>query len=151
MERIFDWDDIPSLDDVKVDLQFKPIEPLGSRAIFRIEKEEIPKMFAASTILVKIATVDHIHTGHLLDISVGGLSVNLSAALEAGLPVKVGFYLGTVKIIAKALVRYSHKIGGHYSTGVKFVDLDSEAAGYINGLYASLMTNHVDINVHLQR
>jgi len=44
MERIFEWDDIPSLDDDKEDWGFRLAEPLGNRAIFRIEKAEIPSM-----------------------------------------------------------------------------------------------------------
>jgi len=151
MERIFEWDDIPSLDDDKEDWGFRLTEPLGNRAIFRIEKEEIPRMYAVSKVLVRIATVERIHTGTLLDISAGGLSVNLPVSLEEDLPVKVGFYLGSVKIISKAFVKHSRMTGEHYSTGIKFVDLYPESAGYINGLYASLITNHIDINLQLQR
>lgn len=69
--------------------------------------------------------------------------MSLSVLLEESLPLKVGFFLGSVKIISKAVVRHAHKIEDQYTTGVEFIDLDSESAGYINGLYASLILRNV--------
>lgn len=142
MEKKINWDDIPTLEGVGVDWDFKPALPLGKRACVRIEKKDIPKLFAVGGILVKVATVKGTYTGRLLDLSVGGLAMNLPVSLDENLPVKVGFFLGTVKIISKAVVRHSCAREGQYATGIEFVDLDSESAGYINGLYASLMLSH---------
>lgn len=139
MEQKMSWDDIPTLDGVGVDWGFKPTTPLGRRAFVRIKNKDIPKLFAVSKILVQVATVKQTYTGRLLDISAGGLSMGLAVSLEENLPLRVGFFLGTVKIISKAVVRNCRKTEEQYATGVEFVDLDSESAGYINGLYASLI------------
>jgi len=142
MENIINWDDLPTLEGLGVDWDFKPIPPLGKRAFVRIEKENIPQMFIVDKIFVKVATVTEIYTGQLLDISKGGLSVNLPVSLEENCPLRVGFLLGPVKIISKAVVKHSRNIDNQHITGIEFIDLDSESAGYINGLYASLILHH---------
>jgi hypothetical protein len=141
-KKIF-WDDVQSLNGLEMDWEYKPESSLGKRAFARIEKKDIPKLFMVENILVKVATVKHTHTGRLLDLSTGGLSMSLSVLLKRSLPLKVGFFLGSVKIISKAVVRHAHKIEDQYTTGVEFIDLDSESARYINGLYASLILRDV--------
>jgi len=131
------WDDIPSLEGLDVDWGYKPVTPLGKRSFVRIKLDEICELFEAREILVKVATTEKTYTARLLDISEGGLSLGMPALLEENRPVKVGFFLGTTKIISKAMVRHIRKNGEVYTTGVKFVDLNPEAAEYIRGLYAS--------------
>jgi len=63
------WDDIPSLDEVGVDWEFKPTTPLGKRAFIRVKIEDLAKLFSTSKILVKVATVKQTYNGHLFDIS----------------------------------------------------------------------------------
>lgn len=142
MEEIIKWDDLPALESLDVDWDFKPISPLGKRAFVRITKEEIPIMFAVDNVFVQVATFTEIYTGQLLDISKGGLSVNLPVLLEENCPLRVRFLLGPVKIVSKAIVRHSRNIENQHITGIEFIDLDSESAGYINGLYASLILHH---------
>lgn len=143
MKKIFDWDDIPSLDGVGVEREFKPKASLGRRAFVRIKNQDIPRIFVVGKILVKVVTVNHTYTGRLLDIGAGGLALQLPVSLETGKLLRVGFYLGPVKIISIAEVKYSHKTEEQegqeqYTTGGEFIDLDSESAGYINGLYTSI-------------
>ena len=142
MKKIINWDDIPSLESVGLDRDCKPITPLGKRAFVRIRNENIPKLFTVSETLVKVATVKQIYTGQLLDVSVGGLAINLPILLEAELPLKVSFYLGPERIISKGIVRHIHKTKEQHTTGVEFIDLDFEYAGYIDRLYRSLISNH---------
>jgi len=142
MKYIFEWDDIPSMEGVDVDWGFKLETPHGKREFVRITKERIPRLFEVSTILIKVATVKQTYNGTLLNISAGGLAMSLPVPLEVDLPLKVGFYLGPEKIISKAIVKYTHKIEEPYTTGVEFVDFDSEHVGYINGLYATLGQLH---------
>ena len=142
MENIFDWDDLPALEGLSVDWDFRPIPPLGKRAFVRIEKNEISKLFAVDKIFVFVATITETYTGQLLNISKGGLSVNLPVSLEENSPLKVGFLIGPVGITSKAIVRHSRNIANQHITGIEFIELDSESAGYINGLYASLVLNH---------
>ena len=127
---------------VGVDWEFKPESLLGKRSFIRLIDEDIFGLFEVKDIIVKIATAKNNYTGHLLDISTGGLSLNVPALLETNLPVKVGFFLGNVKIISKALVKRASKKGTRYITGIQFIDLDEESAEYINGLHASKILRH---------
>ena len=137
MEKKLSWDDIPSLEGLGVDWDFKPETPLGKRSFVRINAKDIAGLFEIKDIFVKVATTKASHTGHLLDISKGGLAVSLPVLLEENLPIKVGFILGTVKIISKASVKHAHKNEALYATGIQFIDLNKESADYIDGLYAS--------------
>lgn len=142
MEKKTSWDDIPSLEGVGVEWEFKPENTLGKRSVVRINAEDISGLFEVKEIFVKIATAKETHTGRLLDVSKGGLSLSLPVSLEENLPIKVGFFLGTMKIISKALVRHVYKIGEQYATGIQFVDLNVESAEYLAGLYASKILHH---------
>lgn len=138
-QKAIRWDDIPSLDGVGVDWDFNPTTSLGNRAFVRIAIDDIPRIFSVSKILLKVATIEQTYMAQLLDISAGGLAMLMPVPLKVEQPVKVGFYLGAAKIISKAIVRHAVQINNQYKAGVEFVDLDSESAGYINGLYASLV------------
>ena len=143
MENIFDWDDIPSLDGVGAEWAYIPKTPLSRRAFVRVNNEDIPRIFIVGNVFVKVVTANDSYTGRLLDIGAGGLALQLPVSLETGKLQRVGFYLGPVKIISIAEVKYSHKTEEQegqeqYTTGGEFIDLDSESAGYINGLYTSI-------------
>ena len=143
MKMIIDDDGIPSLDGVGAGREYKPINSLGRRAFVRVNNNDIPRIFAAGKILVKVVTLNHPYMGRLLDIGTGGLAMRLPVSLETGKLVRMGFYLGPAEIISKAEVKYSYKTEGPEGqeqniTGVEFIDLDSESDGYINGLYASI-------------
>lgn len=131
------WDDIPSLQGLDVDWEYKPASSLGKRTFIRMKVDDISALFETREIFVKIATSENIYTGRILDISEGGISLCLDALLEENRPVKVGFFLGTMKIISKAMVRHTQKKGTMYTTGIKFIDLNQECAEYIGGIYAS--------------
>ena len=142
MDKIINWDDLPTPEGLHVDWDFKPIPPLGKRAFIRIGKNEIPKMFEVHKVFILVTTVTETYTGQLLDISKGGFSVSLPVSLEENSPLRVGFLLGPVKIISKAIVKHSRNIDNQHITGIEFIDLDSDSAGYLNGLYASLILHH---------
>ena len=142
MEKKTSWDDIPSLDGLGVDWEYKPTTSLGKRSHVRMNSEDIAELFAVEKIFVKIATAQQTYTGRLLDISEGGLLLSLPVLLEENIPVNVGFFLGTVKILSRAAIKRSQKKEDSYTTGVKFVDLKKEYAEYIGGLYASKILHH---------
>lgn len=146
MEKNKNWDDIPSLEGLTVDWEFGSKTSHEKRGFIRVNDEDVCGLFEMKEILIKIATARQTYTGRLLDISEGGLALSLSVLLdeqlEENLPVKVGFFLGTRKIISKAVVRHTQKIGDRYTTGIKFVDLGKETAEYIGGLYASQILRH---------
>jgi hypothetical protein len=142
MEKKTGWDDIPSLEGLGVEWEYAPENPLGKRKFVRINAEDITGLFEVKEILVKIATAQATHTGRLLDISKGGLMLSLPVLLEDNLAIKVGLFLGTTKVISKAVVKHTSKTGEWYSTGIQFVDLNEETAQYIAGLYASKILHH---------
>ena len=137
MKKINNWDDIPSLDGLQVGWEHKPETCEDKRSAIRIKNEDISKLFSVNEILVKVVTVKQTYTGRLLDISAGGLSLSLPVFLEVTSHVKVGFFLGTVKIISKAEIMHTHKIGEQYIVGIQFFDINKDSATYIKELYAS--------------
>ena len=142
MEKKPSWDDIPSLEGMGVEWEYKPETSLGKRAFVRINAADLSGLFEVKEISVKLATAQTPYSGRLLDISKVGLSLSLSVALEENLPVKVGFFLGSIKVISKAIIRHSNKEGVLYTTGIQFIDLNNDTAEYIGGLYASKILHH---------
>ena len=144
MEKKTSWDDIPSLEGVGVEWEYKAENSMGKRAYVRINADDLTCLFEVIEVFVKIATTKHTYTGRLLDISKGGISLHMPVVLEENVPIKVGFFLGTVKVISKALVRNTRKTDDpdKYITGIQFVDLNEDIAEYIAGLYASKMLYH---------
>ena len=138
------WDDIPSLEGVGVEWEYKPETSLGKRTFVRINAADLTGLFEVKEIPVKLATAQTTYNGRLLDVSKGGLSLSLPVSLEENLPVKVGFFLGSFKVISKAIIRHTRKEGALYTTGIEFIDLNNDTAEYIGGLYASKILRHTN-------
>lgn len=136
------WDDIPSLDGIGVDWEYKPDNPLGKRAFVRVQKGELHTLFEARQIIVRVADGKVDTRGVLNDISEGGLSVNLKIALSVNQPVKVGFFLGTQKIVSRAEVKQVKKHEGKYKIGFAFVGLKKEYKTFLAGVYAAMILNN---------
>lgn len=136
------WDDIPSLEGLEVDWQYQPENPQGKRAFARMSERDLLKMFDGQPIQVKIATSEATLTGTLLDICEGGMAVALKVALAENQAIKIGFFLGTKKIISHAEVRNVRRRDQEYATGIKFVDLDAVSRAFIAGIYASRVLKH---------
>jgi hypothetical protein len=130
-----DWISPP--DELAMDWEYIPINSLGERHFVRLTDRDISGLFGENEVFVRITTGKRTYTGRLLDIGEGGLLLSLSVLLEMNLPLQVGFILGKVKIISKAMVRHALKRGDWYKTGIEFVDLRKESAEYIAELYAS--------------
>jgi len=143
MEKRRSWNDIPSLEGMEVDWEYKAPSPLGKRSAVRIQQNEISTLFAVREIFVKVATTHRTLTGRLLDISENGLSIDLPDLLAQGRPVNVGFFLGAMKITAKAVVVHAQKRETGYSTGLKFIDLNPKFSNFIGGLYAAKILHQI--------
>jgi hypothetical protein len=139
MEHKTAWDDIPSLEGLDVDWDYEPDSPLGKRADVRLSGEDIDRLFAGSRVAVVVATSRATWSGQLLDLSVGGIGVSLPEMLAIDQPVKVGFFLGRVKIVAKAIARHCRPSGKKFTVGLMFVALDEPYAEQIRQLYVSKM------------
>lgn len=132
------WDDIPSLDDLRVDWDFQPENPHGRRDSKRLSDKDLVKIFGIPCIAVKIATAEKVSKGLLQDISENGLAIRLQHPLQAGEKVKLGFFLGNHKIICKGTVRHvCQGLLGH-TCGIRLHDVDDAVRSHIQQLYASL-------------
>lgn len=131
------WDDIPSLQGLEVDWEYVPDNPLGKRAWMRMAGQDLLATLGANRIRVKVVAKDFEETGYLLDLSQSGLAVFLNTPLAAGQAVKLGFFLGQHKVIAKAMVRNVRRLEGGQRTGIEFVGLAKESETFITGLISA--------------
>lgn len=142
MEKKKSWDDIPSLEGLEMDWEYTTESSDNRRSSPRLHMEAVAKLFEVKEILVKIATASQTHTARLLDLNEGGACLEVPVRLEVLLPVRVGFFLGQMKIISKAEVRHVRKQGERYATGVKFIGLDKETAAYLRELHGAQIYRH---------
>lgn len=131
------WDDIPSLDDLEIDWDFRPENPLGKRTWPRVAKNELQSFLEVKNIRVKVVSRNFDHTGFLLDLSRGGSAVLLDTKPVDNQLVKIGFFLGKHKVLAKAIVRNVCPCQGKYRVGMEFVDLTVKDISFIAGLISS--------------
>ena len=136
-EKKASWDDIPSLDGLKVDWEYEPSNPLGKRAHVRMKDTELFPVLDVKTIPVKVVANDLEKKGYLVDLTPAGMAVKLDSGLDLDKPVMVGFFLGEQKIVSKAIVKNVQKTGGQYKVGIVFEKLDQEYVDFITSLFAS--------------
>ena len=132
------WDDIPSpdLDDLKVDWDFRPENPLGKRSSHRLVDRELVRVFGVLCIPVKIATVDAIAKGLLQDISENGVAVRLPRQLRLDERVKLGFFLGEAKMLCEGTVRHVSSGPLGVTCGIRLNGLPDDLKERIRDLYA---------------
>ncbi len=131
------WDDIPTLKGVEVDWKFEPENSLGKRSHTRMNINEVLSLLGIKKIPIKIATTQGQLSGSMNDLSSGGLGLTSDIQLILNQPVKVGFVLGKMRIICKAIVKWDRALDDSFRIGVMFVNLKHEDAEYINGLYGA--------------
>lgn len=131
------WDQIPSLEGLEVDWQYKPENPLGKRSWLRMADKELLEILGVKRIPVKIVSKNFEETGVLLDVSQGGCSVVLKERLSEGQTLRLGFILGKEKVISKAMVKNVARRAGGFRIGVAFVELEKAMQDYIAGLISA--------------
>jgi hypothetical protein len=136
------WDNIPSLEGLSVDWDYQSEHAADQRHSVRMDGKAVCGLFELKEIGVKIATAREAYIGQLLDLGTGGVSVRMSTPLDPGVPVKFGFFLGTMKILAKGVVKHCQNQGEQFRVGIEFVDLDPRVAGYVAELHASKVFGH---------
>lgn len=141
-EKKGSWDEIPSLEGLEIDWEYNPAGRLDKRAFVRLDMGSVSQLVEVRTIEVRLATVNKNHVGTLVDVSAGGVAITLPGQLEIDQPVKVGFFLGTKKIISRGLVKHVQKKGEAFQTGIQFVDLTADLVEYISSLYAAKVLYH---------
>lgn len=131
------WAEIPSLEDLQIDWDYEPENPLGKRSSARLLKKDLQEMFEVDHVPVKIVSNKLDRKSSLIDISTTGLAVLLDVKFKVGTLLRLGFFLGRHKIISKGIVRNSLGIEGDYRTGIEFLNLDKEHASFITCLNSS--------------
>lgn len=143
------WDEIPSIDNLKMDWDYEPESPHGKRSTIRLSEKQLLRMLGEESIPVRIVPLVPVkivskrfnEKGYLLDVSVDGLAIFIEAELTIETPVKVGFFLGKRKIISRGIVKNVAAQGEQYRVGIKFVKLEEESMSFINSLHSSAMCN----------
>ena len=142
MEKKSGWDNIPSLEGLGVDWDFKPEAETERRTFRRMNRDDIARLFDMDTIVIKLATAQQTYDGHLVDISDGGVGLKLPVLLQENEFVKIGLMLGSKKIVTKGLVKHVSKTDRNCKAGIKFVDIAKDSMEFIAGLYASKVFLH---------
>ncbi|MBM9613726.1 PilZ domain-containing protein [Desulfobulbus rhabdoformis] len=142
MEKKVNWDSIPSLEGLEVDWDYEKKNVRDKRAFVRLDLNDMGQLFEVNEIPVKVATVQRVLQGTLLDLSTGGAAVLLNTSLDQGQALKIGFILNTVRVLAKGQVRHVQHLEQGYKLGIQFVDLDPKIGEFIGGLYASKVFRH---------
>ena len=137
------WDDIPPLDGLKMDWEYTAENPLGKRKHERMTDRDVASLLGVGAIRAKVATQKHTFDGLLSDISAGGMALILGKELSVNQFVKIGFFLGTQKIVSKAVVRRTTPARKAYTVGFQFQDINEEDSRYIHSLYASKRFNRL--------
>lgn len=122
---------------LSVDRHYQPTNTSEKRAHIRLSIADLRLLFDVQRVPVKIAAAQKTYLGLLVNISLGGLGLGLPEPLAVGLSLKIGFFIGTAKILAKGTVRHCRPAGKHYIVGIKFDALDKVSAEFIDTLYAS--------------
>ncbi len=137
------WNDIPSLDGLKVDREYKAETPLGKRKCERMTAGDMASILEVGTIRAKVVTGKHTVDGLLSDICADGMALILKNHLSVNQYVKIGFFLGKQKIISKAIVKQSVPVQNNYKVGFQFEDINEADSKYIHSLYASKRLNRL--------
>lgn len=137
------WNDIPSLDGLKVDREYTVETPLGKRKFERMTAGDMTSMLEVKTIRAKVVTGKHTVDGMLSDICADGMALILKNELSVNQYVKIGFFLGKQKIISKAVVKQSVPVQNSYKVGFQFHDINEDDSKYINSLYAAKRLNRL--------
>ncbi|WP_448874698.1 PilZ domain-containing protein [Desulfobulbus propionicus] len=136
------WNDIPSLEGLKVDWQYSPDCRDGKRVHKRLTSKDFRHLFGSHQVTVKLASTTATVEGTLRDLSEGGLGVDLKTHLDEARNLKVGLMLGQEKIIASAQVRHIRAVGNQYVAGLQFINLEPAIRSFIAGMYTSKVLRH---------
>ncbi len=131
------WNEIPSLDNLKIDWEYEPENPLGKRSTVRLLQKDLSRMLDEDQVPVKILSKTLTYKGYLVDLSTKGLACLLDVNMKVGLFIKVGFFIGKRKILSRGIIKNICLIKNSYRVGIEFVDLTLEDASFLSCLNSS--------------
>ena len=142
-EKKKSWDEIPSLDELKMDWDYKADTTLGKRKHERMTNQDVASLFGKKTIRARVATDKQTIDGTLSDICAGGMALILNREFSVNQYVKIGLFLGKQKIVSNAVVKRATPVNNSYKVGFQFHNINEEDSRYINSLYASKRLNRL--------
>jgi hypothetical protein len=139
------WNEIPSIDNLAMDWNYKPENLLGKRSTERLSRKLLMLILGEGSVPVRIKPIASVKIvsekshgkAYLFDLSEKGLAVVLDVAMKIDVLVRVGFFLGRNKIISRGIIRNVTVLAENYRTGIEFVQLENESAIFIKELKAS--------------
>jgi hypothetical protein len=138
------WSDIPSLENLEVDWDYSPENPLGKRSWVRIPNIDLYRLLDVEYIPIRIVSKTFYKTGYLIDVSPNGLGVLVDRVMNEGVLVNVGFFLGKYKVTSKGLVENSMPFENQFRVGIRFIELQQEHATFIVGINSSKLLQRSD-------
>jgi len=133
------WEDVPSLEGLEVDWDFKPENPLGKRVYARLTAKELYPLLRTKNVPVKLVTQKSQTKAFLVDVSQGGVALRAKATnLKESQLVKLGFFLGNQKVISKGRIKNIRKKKDWFVFGIEFIELSEDNYKYIAHLYLSV-------------
>lgn len=121
-----------------MDWGYEPDNPQGKRAYSRLSVKDLYPLFKKEDIPVKLVTQNSELIAHLVDISQGGVCVKVKQTdLRASQLVKIGFVLGSQKVISQGRVKYIRSENDWFVLGLEFVGLSGDDHEFLTSLYRS--------------
>ncbi|MCP4342563.1 MAG: hypothetical protein GY799_27705, partial [Desulfobulbaceae bacterium] len=84
------WENIPSLEDLKIDWNYEPENSLGRRTSLRLLEKDLFRTLEVDHIPVKIISRKFHKNGSLVDLSTKGLAVLLDIEMKVGMLIRIG-------------------------------------------------------------
>jgi len=137
-EEKANWSDISFLEGLEMDWGYEPDNPQGKRAYSRLSVKDLYPLFKKEDIPVKLVTQSSEIIANLVDISQGGVCVKVKQTdLRESQLVKIGFVLGSQKVISQGRVKYVRSENDYLLLGLEFVGLSGPDHEYLASLYTS--------------
>lgn len=114
----------PPIESLEVGWEYDAEGYQGRRSYARMKNGEISYVLKVKEVLARAMTGKMDLAGPLNYISQGGLSVILHKRINENMPVKVGLFLGSEKIVSRAEVKQVVDVDGKFHIGMQFVNLD---------------------------
>ena len=137
-----EWGDIPPLEGLEMDWEYRPDTRDGKRMHKRLSRQDLGHLYGPGQVMVKVASATQSYDATLRDLSEGGLGVDLVCRLDEFQHFKVGLMLGRDKIIAGAQVRHVRQSGHGFTAGLKFINLEPSIRDAIADMYAAKVLRH---------
>jgi len=131
------WDDIPNIENLEIDWDFVPENPLGKREHVRVTARDLYRLFQETEYPVNIKSGNINIEGTLVDISEGWISIKSDIELMQDQEVNIDLILGNKSIVASGIVKMVREQNWVYFLGVQFTSITKKLQAFIKEMYPS--------------